>query len=321
MPVLDMPIEKLRTYQGRTPRPADFDAFWQKAKAELQAIDPDFKMVPADFHPPFAEAFDLYFTGTRGARIHGRMLRPKNLQHQTPLEIRFHGLGGHAGEWPTYLGMAASGFTVLGMDCRGQRGMSEDTGTRLGSTQGNSFFTRGLLQGPEHLYYRDVYLDCCRLAELAMALPWVDASKTAVTGGSQGGGLALVCAGLVPGLNRIVPVYPFLCDYRRVWEMDLALNAYHDIRDFLRAYDPTHRREEEFFTTLGYIDAQFFAESITAQVQMHTGLLDNICPPSTQFAAYNKISAPKEVILYPDFGHETLPTYSETAYKFLLDMI
>ena len=99
--------------------------------------------------------------------------------------------------------------------------------------------------------------------------------------------------------------------------MDLAKRAYEELRYFFRAFDPTHEREEEIWTRLGYIDCQYLAPRIKARVQMHTGLMDEVCPPSTQFAAYNKIAAPKEMIIYPDFGHEGLPGKEDRVFSFM----
>ncbi|MBN1667740.1 MAG: acetylxylan esterase, partial [Anaerolineales bacterium] len=137
------------------------------------------------------------------------------------------------------------------------------------------------------------------------------------TGGSQGGGLTLACAALEPRLQRIAPYFPFLCDYQRVWEIDLARDAYNELHDWFRRFDPLHRRQEEIFTQLGYIDVQFLAERIRSQVLMGVGLMDTICPPSTQFAAYNRISAPKSLRLYPDFAHEHLPGLNDEIFAFL----
>ena len=83
--------------------------------------------------------------------------------------------------------------------------------------------------------------------------------------------------------------------------------------------DPRHEREDEIFTKLGYIDLQFLAPRIKAKLKMFTGLMDNVCPPSTQFAAYNKMTCPKEVVIYPDFGHEGLPDSWEMTYEFMLE--
>ena len=102
--------------------------------------------------------------------------------------------------------------------------------------------------------------------------------------------------------------------------MDLAKDAYEELRAFFRYFDPTHEREEEIFTRLGYIDCQYLAPRIKAETQMGVGLMDTICPPSTQFAAYNKITAPKELVIYPDFGHEGLPGHSDRIFRFMLKL-
>ena len=75
--------------------------------------------------------------------------------------------------------------------------------------------------------------------------------------------------------------------------------------------------EREVFTRLGYIDLQHLAHRIQAEVLMGVGLMDTICPPSTQFAAYNKITAPKDMVLYPDYGHEGLPGFADRVFDFM----
>jgi cephalosporin-C deacetylase len=102
--------------------------------------------------------------------------------------------------------------------------------------------------------------------------------------------------------------------------MDQAKGAYEELGWFFRVHDPEHQREEEIFTRLGYIDCQHLAKRIRAEVLMGVGLMDTTCPPSTQFAAYNKITAPKRLAIYPDFGHEGLPRMTEKAMQFLLGM-
>jgi cephalosporin-C deacetylase len=149
-----------------------------------------------------------------------------------------------------------------------------------------------------------------------MDMPEVDAERVCATGGSQGGGLTLACAALEPRICKAAPVFPFLCDYKRVWEMDLAVAAYEELKTYFRMFDPTHEREEEIFTRLGYIDCQFLAPRIRAEVLMGTGLMDTVCPPSTQFAAYNKITSPKQTVIYPDFGHEGLPGFQDRVFQF-----
>ena len=102
--------------------------------------------------------------------------------------------------------------------------------------------------------------------------------------------------------------------------MDLAKDAFEEIRTYFRQFDPLHSRENEIFTKLGYIDLQFLARRIKGKVLMAVGLMDNICPPSSQFAAFNKMTAPKEAVIYPDFGHEGLPGFNDRAFEFFAEM-
>ena len=197
--------------------------------------------------------------------------------------------------------------------------MSEDVGGVKGNTL-HGHIIRGLDDGPEKLLYRSLFLDTAQLARIVMDMPEVDENRVGAMGGSQGGGLTLACASLEPRIKRAAPAFPFLCDYKRVWEMDLAKDAYQEIKDYFRRFDPTHAREDDVFTTLGYIDIQHMTRSIQGEVMMAVGLMDTICPPSTQFAAYNKITSPKRTVIYPDFGHEGLPGFDDMTFEFMMGL-
>lgn len=316
MPQIDMPLEQLLTYAGRNPRPADFDEFWDRAAAEMHALDPEVEMHPVDIRASGAECFDLYFTGMGGARVHAKYLRPQNAPPPHPALIMFHGYGANSGGWTDKLGYVAQGYSVAVLDVRGQGGLSQDNGGTTGRTI-SGHFIRGIDDGPDTLLFRQVFLDCAQLARIVMDRPEVDADRVGATGGSQGGALTLVCAALEPRVKLAAASFPFLCDYKRVWEMDLAVAAYAEIRDYFRSFDPRHLREDEIFTRLGYVDVQFLAPRIKAQTLMLVGLMDTVCPPSTQFAAFNKITAPKDLLLYPDFGHEDPPGAADAVFDFL----
>jgi len=316
MPVLEMPLDELRTYAGRNPRPDDFEQYWDSAVEEMRSTDPQVELVPHALDAHFAECFDLYFTGVGGARIHAKYLRPKKGDSPHPAVLLFHGYSGNSGDWSDKLNYVAQGFSVAALDCRGQGGESEDVGGVRGSTL-RGHIIRGLGDDPQKLLFRDIFLDCAQLAGIAMDMPDVNEKRVGATGGSQGGALTLACASLEPRIARAAPMYPFLCDYQRVWEMNLAEDAYEELKAYFRWFDPRHEREPELFTRLGYIDIQHLAPRIKAQVLMFVGLTDTICPPSTQFAAYNKISSEKDVVTYPDFGHEALPGASDTIFEFI----
>ena len=320
MPLVDMPLDRLREYQGRNPKPQDFEQFWDDALAEMRALDPQIELVPHEINAPFAECFDLYFTGTGGARVHAKYLRPKAGGAAHPAMLQFHGYSGNSGEWHDKLGWVGRGYSVASLDCRGQGGLSNDAGGVSGNTL-RGHIIRGLADAlggaPHKLYYRDMFLDTAMLARIVMNFDEVDAARVGAMGGSQGGGLTLACAALEPRIKRAAPTFPFLCDYQRVWEMDLDVAAYEELRQWFRHFDPRHEREAEVFNALGYIDNQHLAPRIRAQILMPLGLMDTVCPPSTQFAAFNKISAPKDVLIYPDFGHEGLPGASDIVWDFM----
>lgn len=320
MPMVDMPLKELIAYQGRNPRPADFDAYWDGSLLEMRSIPPKVELRASSFKPSHVECFDMFFTGVGQARIHAKLLRPKNSAgKKMPAVCLFHGYTGSAGDWFDKLAWAGSGFVVAALDCRGQGGWSEDITPVIGTTH-HGHLIRGL-NDPDarKLLFRSIFLDTARLAGLLMDMPEVDPSRVYAAGGSQGGGLTLACAALEPRIAKAAPMYPFLCDYQRVWEMDLAKGAYQEVQTFFRHHDPLHEREKDIFTRLGYIDCQHLAARIKAKTMMGIGLMDSICPPSTQFAAYNKLTCPKSHILYPDFGHEGLPGWGDRVFEFFQD--
>lgn len=319
MPIVDKPLSELQTYQGINPRPADFDSYWDDSLRELDALDPQVELKRNDTLPlRNAECFDLWFTGVGGARIHAKYVRPLKMNGPAPAVLAFHGYSCNAGDWTERLAYVSEGFCIAALDCRGQGGSSEDNLQIKGNTL-HGHIIRGL-DDPDSkkLLFRHIYLDTALLARIVMGFPEVDAKRVGAMGGSQGGALTIACASLEPRIKLAAPVYPFLCDYKRVWEMDLCKDAYQELRTFFRHFDPTHEREEELFTRLGYIDLQFLAPRIKADVLFFVGLMDTICPPSSQFAAYNKMTARKELVVYPDFGHENLPGQQDRTFRFMM---
>jgi len=316
----DFPLETLKTYQGINPRPADFDQFWDEGLAEMRSIEPQVELIPAEFQVPFAECYDMYFTGVGGARVYAKLIKPKNAPKPHPAILFFHGYSGNSGDWMDKLGYAAQGYTVAALDCRGQGGKSEDAGQVSGNTL-KGHIIRGLddaLNGsPQKLLFRQIFLDTAQLAKIVMEMPDVDENRVGATGGSQGGALTVACIALEPRIKRAAPVFPFLSDYKRVWEIDLAKDAYAELKDYFRFFDPTHSKEEAIFTALGYIDIQHLAPRIRSEVLWFISLMDTICPPSSQFAAYNKITSRKSIVFYPDYGHEGIPGINDRIFQFM----
>lgn len=319
----DYPLEQLRTYQGINPRPADFDAYWDAALSEMDAVDPQLEWQPAELQAAGCQCFDLYFTGVGGARIHTKLLRPAAVSEPHPAVLMFHGYTGNAGDWVDKLPYVAQGYTVAAMDCRGQGNLSSDTSQVAGNTL-HGHIIRGLQDAingqPEKLMFRQVFLDTAQLAKIVMSMPDVDADRVGVYGGSQGGALTIACAALNPRIKRAAPAYPFLSDYKRVWSMDQGYLAYQELKEYFRFFDPNHLHEDKIFEMLGYIDIQNLACRVKAVVLWAIGLMDITCPPSSQFAAYNKLNGPKSMVIYPDFDHEVLPGFSDKTFQFMLGL-
>lgn len=316
MPVFEMSLEQLKQYKGCSPCPSDFDNYWREAMSQNEAAGLEYTLTDAVFRAPDVRCSDLWFVGVGGARIHCKFLRPARIEEPLPAVCIFHGYMHHSGEWFERLPYVYSGRAVLVMDVRGQDGLSEDIYHGVGPTVfGN--VVRGVRDADPHkLYFRDVYLDCAKAIQILMSMNGVDSARVAVTGKSQGGALALAAAALVPSVKLCATLYPFLSDFRRVVQMDLSTGAYEGLYYYFKKCDPNHRQEEAFFERMGYIDIQNLTPKIVCPVLWQTGLMDTQCPPSTQFAAYNKIASQKEMLFYPEHTHELITGANDEIFRF-----
>jgi cephalosporin-C deacetylase len=175
--------------------------------------------------------------------------------------------------------------------------------------------TRGIAR-PEDYYYTRLFTDAAMAAETASKL--ADVPRVAVSGGSQGGGLALAAAALVPQVVAVCHAdIPFLCDIQR--GITLAPAApYTEVPEFL-----AHNVDliPAALDTLRYVDCALLARRITARCLLSVGLMDTICPPSTVFAAYNEITAGKEIAVYPFTGHAVPAVHVERQLRHFRDFL
>ncbi|HFH9838548.1 TPA: acetylxylan esterase [Streptococcus suis] len=311
-----MSLQEMESYLGRQEVPTDFDQFWQGQLASLPDL-PDFELVEKEVGLEGVACYELTFIGQGGSKIFSKVIFPKK-EEKIPVLFYFHGYQGQGPDWSELLKYTAVGIGVVAMDVRGQAGRSQDLGCFEGITVKGQVI-RGMVQGPNHLFYKDVYLDVYQLIRLVSGFEEVDANRLMSYGASQGGALALIAAALYPNLSKTVSIYPFLSDFKRVLELGNNSEAYDELFRYFKYSDPFHETESKMLDTLSYIDIKNFASMIKCPVAMVTGLEDSVCPPSTQFAVYNRLQVEKQMKILPDYGHDAMHVQvNDFAFDYLL---
>ncbi|MBO0803721.1 MAG: alpha/beta fold hydrolase [Nocardiopsaceae bacterium] len=320
MPWYDLPLEQLRDYRTATREPAGLDGWWAARVADARDRA---KPVTLTRHEPglygAVEVYDAEFSGAGGDRIRAWYIKPPE---STPgggeartVTVTFIGYGGGRGAPAEHILLPAIGYPVFVMDTRGQGGRwtfgaTGDAGS--GGPENSQVMTRGVTS-PETYYYTRLITDAALAVDAAAELAGPDA-KISVRGHSQGGGLALAAAALHG--DRIAACQadvPFLCDIQRA--ITLAPNGpYIEIPQFL-----AHNVDlaDRVLDTLRYVDCALLARRVTAPTLMSASLMDPICPPSTVFAAYNEITAEKEIVVNPYTTHEVAHGHSERLIRHL----
>ena len=299
---IDLPETELRTYRSAQTDPADFDEFWKRTLAESRAFDLNVTMTPVDTGLATIQVYDVTFAGYRGQPIKAWLRVPTGLSGPLPAVIQFVGYGGGRGHALENLLWASAGFVHFQMDTRGQGSawsVGQTADPEGSGPQFPGFMTRGI-ENRETYYYCRVITDAVRAVEATQSLGVVDPARTAVLGGSQGGGLALATAGLIPDLAAAVIHVPFLCDFPRATVITDS-DPYKEIGRYLAI----HRdRVAQVQKTLAYFDGVNFAKRAFAPAWFSTGLMDPTCPPSTVFGAFNNYAGDKQIAVWTYNGHE-----------------
>jgi cephalosporin-C deacetylase len=314
----DLPESELREYRTGTAEPAGLDAWWAERlrEADAAAAPTRLERHEPDVYGP-TPVWDVEFSGARGDRIKAWYLRPAGVDGDDPLPVvvTFIGYGGGRGTPSEHVLLPSAGLAALVMDTRGQgaRWTTGATGDGPGGAELSTVMTRGI-QKAEEYYYTRLYTDAARAVVEASQLPGADSRRIGVFGISQGGGLALAAAALRPELVRVCAAdVPFLCDLRRAVTL-VDSTPYHEVAQFLSNHADL---VDVALDTLDHVDNALLATRIRAETYMSVGLMDDICPPSTVFAAYNAISAPKTIVVNPFGVHQLTRQFDEQRLRFL----
>ena len=307
----DLSLPELEAYRPERVEPADFEEFWLRTLAQQDDAHPleaTFDRVDTGLSEVITE--DVTFTGFGGQPIKGWLHRPARARGPLPTVVTYIGYGGGRGLSHEHVLHAVAGRAHLVMDNRGQ-GSGHQIGSTgdAGSTGAHAagFLTSGI-DSPETYYYRRIFTDAERAVRVARSHDAVDPTDVMVSGGSQGGVLSLAAAALTelrdglghPPLRAAIVDVPFLSHVRRASVLTDA-GPYAELIQYFH----THRDlVETAFGTLSYFDAVNLAARVTVPGLFSVGLMDQICPPSTVYAAFNHYAGEKEMVVYPYNGHE-----------------
>lgn len=289
--------------------PEDFDRFWSDAKAQLSRVpvDPVLTLMPERC----TSTVDVYQVSLRtsghNTRVYGILCMPK-APGQYPAILRVPGAGIRPYNGDVH--GAENGFITLQIGIHGipvdlPQGVYNDLDR--GALNSYPWIK---LDDKDNYYYKRVYLGCVRAVDYLCSLPQWDGENLLVEGGSQGGALSIVTAGLDERVTGIAAAYPALCD----------LTGYLNGRAggwphmFRHEGDPATPQRLE---TVGYYDVVNFARRVRVPGFYTLGYNDMVCPPTSMFAAYNVIEAPKEIMIVEELGHYTYPEIWEATWNWL----
>lgn len=312
MAIFDLDLDELPGHRSRVADPADFDDFWRDTLADARRHDTAPDWTAHDSGLRLLDTYDVAFAGWAGQRVRGWLHLPAGADRPLPTVVQYVGYGGGRGLAHTSVLWALAGYAHFVMDTRGQGSSSTpgDTGDPEPAAAGvhhPGFMTRGVLDRDTY-YYRRVFTDAVRAVDAVRGHPLVDEDRIAVTGRSQGGAMTLAVAGLRDDVVAVLPDVPFLCDIVRAAEL-VDSDPYGEIRRYLKVHRDHVDRVHQ---TLAYFDAVNFARRASAPALFSVALMDEICPPSTVYGAYNVYAGTREIEVYRYNEHEGGEAFHET---------
>lgn len=294
-------VENIQPY---TKEPADFMAFWQKEMEELKKLPLSYSMEPAhEYDTDKADAYLVKLEVNKQKQcIYGYLFIPKGAEKGAhPVVLCPPGAGVKTIKEPLrhryYADNGCIRFEteIHGLDPRLSDKLFKEISTAL-NTGANGYLCQGL-DSRDHYYMKHVYLGLIRSIDFLTSLPQWDGKNVAVQGGSQGGALSLVAAGLDKRVTLCCANHPALAD----------MAAYRE-KGRTGGYPHMHKigvLSDQAEKTLQYYDVINFARHIQCPVRMTWGYNDNTCPPTTSYAVWNILKCEKHPLITPINEHWT----------------
>lgn len=281
----------LSGFESTTQRPADFDTFWADTRAELDRTPMSLELARSSLRStPDVDTYEVTYTSFGGAHVFGWLCVPAGGGKRPGLVV----YPGYSASPGVPRAWARLGYVVFQVSPRAHHKSDVDVNPGF-----PGLMTSGI-DSPATYTYRGVYCDAWRAIDVLLQRDEVDTSRIGVTGGSQGGALALIAAAGRPEVTALAADVPFLTSIRDALRLGSSY-PYEEVKDYLRL-QPTY--EQRVLDTLDHVDTINFANRITAPALLSIGLRDDICPPQTGYALYNRLSCPKDLRVYPDGAHE-----------------
>ncbi len=299
-----------------TAMPADFEAFWTAGKAALAEFPLQYtKERVAKYCTDKVECYLVKLSlNKQGQSIYGYLFLPKGAQPGScPAVLCPPGAGIKTIKEPLrHKYYAEAGCIRFEFEIHGLHpDLPEERFRELSAAfngRENGYLTNNL-DDRDNYYMKRVYLACVRAVDLLTSLPEWDGRNVIAQGGSQGGALALVAAGLDGRVTACVANHPALSDMAR-FKLGEADGYPHFSR--MQGMDTPEK-----LRTMAYYDVVNFARRIRVPVRMTWGYNDDTCPPTTSYAVYNVLQGPKEALITPINEHWT----SEETERGHLDWI
>lgn len=294
--------------------PVDFSAFWNNAKEELAKIPLDAKMVLLPERS--SEKVNVYHVSLRNignSRVYGILCVPRAPgKYPALLKVPGAGIRPYRGDIAT----AEKGIITLEIGIHGiPVNLDEEVYANLNTGALNGYPAIGM-DDKNRFYYKRVYLGCVRANDFLTGLPEFNGVSLGVCGGSQGGALSIITAALDQRVNYLAALYPALSDVTGYLN-GRAGGWPHYFSEQQKAVN--HTREK--LATVGYYDVVNFARNLKATGYYAWGFNDEVCPPTSMYAAYNAITARKELELFLETGHWTFPEQRDRFNDWISDKL